>query len=122
MSAVPNVFVVEDDDVTRRLLRSYFDARPEVTLAGVAEDAEGLRELIAGQIPDVVVLDLGLPDARGAALLLEIKAECPDSSVIVFSGTARAQAGAHLATMGADAYVEKPDIAGLHARIVELVR
>jgi DNA-binding NarL/FixJ family response regulator len=121
MASPATVFVVEDDDVTRRLLTAYFQARPELALGGVAEDADGLRNLLAQRIPDAVVLDLELPDARGPALLLEIKADCPQCRVVVFSATPGEERGAYLATLGADAYVDKPDVAELHRRLVALL-
>ena len=65
--------------------------------------------------PDVVIVDLGLPDGRGEALIAEVVARRPRVVVLGMSGDASGRAGAMAA--GADGFVEKPveSVAAFHA-------
>ena len=56
--------------------------------------------------PDIVIVDLGLPDGRGEALIAEISARTPRVVVLGMSGDAGGRAGAMAA--GADGFVDKP--------------
>ena len=59
-----NVFIVEDDAVTRESLRARIEAHPRLTVgAAVGTAAEALAAL--GTRPDVLLVDLGLPDGSG---------------------------------------------------------
>ena len=65
--------------------------------------------------PDVVIVDLGLPDGRGEALIAEVVARKPRVVVLGMSGDAAGRAGAMAA--GADGFVEKPveSVAAFHS-------
>lgn len=59
------VFVVDDHDVVRKGLRFYLNARPEVLIVGEAGDAESAVAGVKDAVPDVVLMDMVLPLARG---------------------------------------------------------
>lgn len=117
---MPQVLVIEDDPDVRDAVGRLLTASGHVVrLCGVALD--GLREVTAWQ-PDVVVLDLGLPDLDGAAVLRRIRAT---SQVPVVIATARVQESEmiRLLRAGADDYVVKPYSAEqIEARIAALLR
>jgi DNA-binding response OmpR family regulator len=117
---MPTVLLVEDDSVIRTaLIRTLTSAGHVVSAVGTALDA--LRE-VAVQPPDVVVLDLGLPDVDGAAALRMMRG---DSDVPVIVATARTGEAniIRLLNAGADDYVTKP-FSGDHllARIAAVLR
>ena len=90
-------------------------------VVAVATAAEGLRTLRA-RPPDVVVLDVGLPDQDGFALLARIRAE---SDVPVVMLTARGELDDRIRglELGADDYIAKPfHFAELVARVRALLR
>jgi DNA-binding response OmpR family regulator len=118
--AVAHVLVIEDDqDIREAIDRLLSMAGHRVKLCPTALD--GLRELTSGS-PDVVVLDLNLPDLDGAAVLRRIRAS---SAVPVVVATARGAESEmiRLLRAGADDYVVKPYSAEqLEARILAVLR
>jgi CheY-like chemotaxis protein len=81
------VVLVDDVEDVRRLLRTALRFRGGFEVVGeAAEGAEGVR-LATTLHPDVVVLDLGLPDIAGREVLRRIRETSPESKVVVFSGT-----------------------------------
>ncbi|HMJ32638.1 MAG TPA: response regulator [Baekduia sp.] len=116
-----SVILVEDSLPMRQLLVAYLERQDEVRVVGVAETGEEFRALIDEQAPDAVVLDLGLPDSRGLDLLLHIQATSPSTAVVVFSGDSVSRRGGAMTMLGADAFVEKPDVQLLHRTIVDAV-
>jgi CheY-like chemotaxis protein/anti-sigma regulatory factor (Ser/Thr protein kinase) len=80
------VLLVDDVVEVRRLVRTSLRFRGGFEVVGEAEDGAGAVRLAARLRPDVVVLDLGLPDIAGHEVLSRIRAEAPDAKVVVFSG------------------------------------
>jgi DNA-binding response OmpR family regulator len=102
---MPKVLLVEDDAVVRgALVRSLTKADHVVRAVGTALDA--LREVTADR-PDLVILDLGLPDLDGADALRMLRGLC---EVPVIVATARDDEAeiVKLLNAGADDYLTKP--------------
>lgn len=68
------VFLVEDQHLVRRGIRTLLGLVPEIEVVGEAADGESAVRLIPGAAPDVVLLDLRLPDKDGIAVLEELAA------------------------------------------------
>ncbi len=115
-----NVVMVEDDVRIRQALARSLTAKGH----SVRQFAEGFAALdsIVADPPEVVLLDLGLPDIDGPDLLIELR-KVSDVPVIV--ATARDDDASVVSVLhaGADDYVIKPfSIEQVHARIVALLR
>ncbi|MGY1642402.1 response regulator transcription factor [Geodermatophilus sp. SYSU D00703] len=114
------LLVVEDDERIRTaLIRALRERGHAVSSAGTA--LTGLQSAVEDR-PDLVVLDLGLPDLDGGQLLRMLRAV---SAVPVIVATARDDDGSVVAALdaGADDYVVKPFSAGqLEARIRAVLR
>ncbi len=119
-SPVTTVAVVEDDPEILAAVTRGLTARGQVVLE--ASTGLGALGMIVDQCPDVVVLDLGLPDIDGLELLRMLRAV---STVPVIVATARDDEGEIIRTLdaGADEYVVKPYSADqLDARIRAVLR
>jgi len=78
------ILVVDDEEPIRDLLSDYFSKRDyEVRTAATAE--ETVRQIEEAK-PNVVILDILLPDADGMELLGQIKEDNPDLPVIIMTG------------------------------------
>jgi DNA-binding response OmpR family regulator len=102
---MPTILIVEDEPKLRDLLRGYFE-RDGMTVLTAATGAEGLS-LVTSAKPDLVVLDLGLPDIPGESVLGEIRRS---SQLPVLMLTAKADEEDRIRglELGADDYVTKP--------------
>ena len=114
------IFVVEDDQRIRStVVRELSDRGHSVRAAGTAMD--GLREVVEWA-PDVVVLDLGLPDVGGNEFLKMLRAV---SAVPVVVATARDDESeiVRMLDAGADDYIVKPySVDHLEARVRAVLR
>jgi len=108
------VLVVDDEPAIRRLLRgSLSRAGHDVIEAG---DARAALSALAIDKPDLVLLDLGLPDRDGLELIPLIKAT--GAALLVVSARDATDEKVSALDLGADDYVTKPfDTEEVHARI-----
>jgi two-component system, OmpR family, KDP operon response regulator KdpE len=101
----PRVLVVDDEPQILRFLRPALEASGYVVLhAGAGREA--LR-LIANAAPDIIVLDLGLPDMDGKDVLVEAR-KFTSAPILVLSARDREAEKIAALDLGADDYVEKP--------------
>jgi diguanylate cyclase (GGDEF)-like protein/PAS domain S-box-containing protein len=115
----PRVLVVEDSDHLRLLSRRVLEASGW-DVADAATAGECLQTIEAVD-PDVVLLDLGLPDADGDSVLAELKRSERTAwvPVVVLSGRSDGAEVSRLLLCGAQDYLVKPFVpAELHARLV----
>ncbi len=115
-----HILVVEDEPETRRLLARDLAAHGYgVTEVGTA--AEALRAW-EGRRPDLILLDLGLPDMDGTIVVQRVRRDAA-TPILVVSARDRERDKIAALEMGADDFVTKPFGMGeLHARIRSLLR
>ena len=99
------VLVIDDEPPIRRLLRTTL-AVQDYRVIEAADGAEGLS-LLRHERPDVLVLDLGLPDIDGLELIRKIRAESP-VPIVVLSSRDDERGKVEALDLGADDYVTKP--------------
>jgi two-component system KDP operon response regulator KdpE len=106
MSAAPlKVLVVDDEPPIRKLLRLGLSTQGYDILD--APSGKAALELIA-QKPDLVILDLGLPDIEGLELLRQIRQRHEGVPIVVLSSRGEEAAKVQALDLGADDYVTKP--------------
>ena len=109
------ILVVDDEPQIHRFLKPALEAAGFEFL-GASDGSEGLR-LAAARSPDLVLLDLGLPDGDGRGAIAKLRA-FSDVPVIILSARDREADKIGALDEGADDYVEKPFAVGeLLARI-----
>ena len=113
---IQSLFVVEDDI---RLLEAIRDAlSPDVLNLRMCQDVTSARNLLSEEQPELLILDLCLPDGDAFDLLAEIHKQQPTPLVIAMSGAATPQHGFHLAKLGVHVFLQKPfDTGELHDAI-----
>ena len=100
---------IEDNETNIEIMRAMLSQRPQVELSVAMTGSDGLaaaRRLM----PDLVLLDLDLPDINGIAVLHEIRADLRlgHTPVIVVSAYAQSDQVANAFDAGATDYVAKP--------------
>ena len=120
----PLVLVVDDTDETRRLMRRAL----EHDQFRVVEAATGLDavQAVAAVRPDVVVLDLGLPDISGLDVARRIRASATpgvaETILLACSASEQVEARASAIEAGCDAFESKPfDIRSFGGRVREVI-
>ncbi len=78
------VLIIEDDSMMRRHFERVIAEHPRLTLFGSAGDCKAGLKLLQKR-PDVMLVDLGLPDGNGMSLIRELKSVYPSSEAIVVS-------------------------------------
>jgi len=79
------MLVVENQDFMRRVLRDYLQsAYPDAAIMEAADGARAL-ELCRSRSPQLVLMDVGLPDADGIDLTAQVKEMLPETAVIIVS-------------------------------------
>lgn len=78
-----SVLIVEDDLLCRNRFAYAIALASDFELAGVADDLCGARALLERVCPDVLLIDLGLPDGNGVELIREVSRDHPHCDVMV---------------------------------------
>jgi DNA-binding NtrC family response regulator len=101
-----NLLVIDDDNVLRSLLAAEL-GRFGHSVAAAATAEEGLR-LVEERDPDVVLLDLSLPDQAGLDVLKHLRAERPALEVIVLTAHGTIDSAIAAMKLGAYEFLQKP--------------
>jgi two-component system, OmpR family, KDP operon response regulator KdpE len=114
------LLVVEDDDATRGAVASFL--RGHGHTVHEASDARTASAAWEAERPDLIILDLGLPDRDGLALVREIRRDAA-TPILILSARGREEDKVAALDLGADDYVTKPfGMTELRARIGALLR
>ncbi len=85
MSSTLRVLVVDDQQIVREGLATVLDLLPDVSVVGSAANGAEALELVARRRPDVVLMDLHMPELDGVAATRRIVAEHPSSAVLILT-------------------------------------
>lgn len=120
MSLSPKVLLIEDERQIRRFVRIAVEEEGcQVIEAGTM--AEGLAAAGAER-PDLIVLDLGLPDGNGVDLIRDVRGWA-DTPIVILSARAQEADKIDALDAGADDYLTKPfGVGELRARVRALLR
>jgi len=118
--ANPLILIIEDDPQTRRFLKTTLCNRGWRIIE--AENGKTGLAMIKSDSPDLVILDLGLPDIDGISVTQRLR-QLSDLPVLILSARSQEQNKIMALDAGADDYMTKPFGSGeLHARLQALLR
>jgi NarL family two-component system response regulator LiaR len=107
MMNVIRVLIVDDHVVVRRGIQMFLDTDPSIQIVGEAESGQDAVRKAKALQPDVILMDLVMPDGAGIEAIAEIKRSIPNAKIIVlttFGDESRAKAAMEA---GADGYLLK---------------
>ena len=116
------IMVADDHEIVRHGLRVLLQAQPAWTVCGEAVDG---REAVAKAIelkPDLVVLDVGMPNLNGLEATKQIRAALPATKVLILSLYESEQMVRDVLEAGASGYLLKSDASRYLAKAAEVVR
>jgi two-component system OmpR family response regulator len=120
MSRTQHIVVVDDEAPAREMVGEYLRLHGfEVTLC---DGGSSLRQCIAKQVPDLIVLDLNMPEEDGLSIVRTVK-QSTDVPIIMLTATASAIDRVVGLELGADDYIAKPcELRELLARVRSVLR
>jgi|SRR5580658_8649642 DNA-binding NarL/FixJ family response regulator len=104
-----HVLVVDDSFTVRQTLKRYLSTRGDVVVCGEAVNGREAVQRAMALKPDLVLLDLAMPELNGAEVASVLKGAMPDTRIILFT-MYRDNVGKYLSSaVGIDVVLSKPD-------------
>jgi DNA-binding NarL/FixJ family response regulator len=113
------ILLTEDHAVMRAALRSLLDANKEITVVGEADNGRQMMGLIESTAPDVVVMDINMPELNGIEATRQLCARNPHIKVLGLSLHVSGRMVSEMLNAGARGYVPKSSAAG---ELLEAIR
>lgn len=106
---MPPIRVLLVDDVAdiRESIRTILEFDERFQVVGEADNGASGLEMASTTDPDVVLLDLAMPDMDGLEALPKFEARAPEAGVVVFTGFRESKLGDQARALGAAAYLEE---------------
>jgi DNA-binding NarL/FixJ family response regulator len=105
--SVVSVLIVDDHSMVAESLRRVLEREDDLDVVGVAPTARDAVEIASEQHPDVVLMDLGLPDADGVTAAARILDALPDTKILILTGRGSDAVVAEALQAGCVGYLEK---------------
>ncbi|MEM9600669.1 MAG: response regulator transcription factor, partial [Pseudomonadota bacterium] len=100
------IAILDDDPAIREYFMEIITSRPDFDLAGAAPNLSKARELVLNKTPDLILVDVGLPDGSGVDFIPFVKASC-DAKVLMVTSFADRKTVVSAINAGADGYLLK---------------
>jgi two-component system response regulator NreC len=113
------IVLADDHNIVRRGLRLVLDSEPDLEVVAEAADLETARRYVRGHRPAVLVLDLNMPGGSSIEAIPDIRAESPETQIVVLTMQDEPEYAREALAGGALGYVLKE---GADAELVEAVR
>jgi DNA-binding NarL/FixJ family response regulator len=108
---IRRVLVVDDHPSFRRCARSLLSSEG-FEVVGEAEDGGTALALVSELSPDLVLIDIQLPDINGFEVVERLHEQDPELAVILVSSRDRSAYGSSIGTSGARGFITKADLSG----------
>jgi len=113
------VAIVDDHFFFRQGVRDVLNVEPDIIVVAECEDGQGALEVLKSVHPDVVLMDVNLPNINGLQITQRLKSACPDVNVIILTAYDDEEQIYRAIRIGASAYFAK-DVAP--AQLLDTVR
>jgi DNA-binding NarL/FixJ family response regulator len=77
---------VDDHPIVLQALKAIFEHTPDMEVLASSDTLEGLRIALQGASPEVLLLDLNLPEVQGLEALDVMRSEHPEAKILIFTG------------------------------------
>jgi CheY-like chemotaxis protein len=104
------ILIVDDHEVVRRGLRSLLSSRPDWEICGEAADGRAAVDQANSLRPDVILMDVSMPDMSGTQAAKILHKELPETQVVIISQNEPEITRRQAIEAGAAAYVAKSDL------------
>lgn len=101
------IVVVDDHPIVLEGMVKLLNGDPAYTVSGSFTNGNGLLDFLQNNRPDMVLLDIGLPDINGMELFGRIRALSPETIILAFSNHSEYSAVMQMLNMGANGYILK---------------
>jgi len=106
-SDVIRVAIVDDHFFFRQGVRDVLNVEPDIVVVAECEDGQGALEVLRSVHPDVVLMDVNLPNVNGLQITQRLKSACPDINVIILTAYDDEEQIYRAIRIGASAYFAK---------------
>ncbi len=115
------IFLADDHMVVREGLKTLINAQVDMTVVGEVSDGQSAADLVGNCQPDVVIMDISMPQVNGIQATAEIKAACPEVKVLVLSIHDDTSYLRQMLAVGASGYILKHTAADALIQAIRLV-
>lgn len=109
MDKLLRILIADDHEVARRGIRALLEGRLEWEVSGEAKDGREAVELASKLKPDIVLLDIGMPNLNGLDAARQILAAAPDSRILIITMHDTEQVVREVLAAGARGFLLKSD-------------
>jgi NarL family two-component system response regulator LiaR len=107
MTAPITVLIVDDYEIVRNGIHSFLDTQPDFRVIGEASSGQEAMEIVMKLIPDIVLLDMKMPDIDGIETTTRIKRISPHTQVVILTSHANNKYSFPALKAGAISYLLK---------------
>jgi DNA-binding NarL/FixJ family response regulator len=101
------IFLVDDHQIVRDGIKSLLLDSPEISIAGEAMNGKEFMEKIEQVLPDVILMDISLPDISGIELTRQVTQQFPDIKIVILSMYTQEEFITNSIAAGAKGYLPK---------------
>jgi DNA-binding NarL/FixJ family response regulator len=109
------ILIVDDHPSFREVARTALECDGYIVIGAVADGESAITETLSHQ-PDIVLLDVGLPDMTGFEAASRLRAADSSAAIMITSSRERSQFGPLIVESGADGFIQKENLSGTMIR------
>ena len=115
------IMVVDDHDAMRGALITLINNEADMIVVAEAECGRSAVQRVADSQPDVIVMDIIMPNLNGIKATTQIKLAHPSVQVVLLSGLYDYEEMSHLVAAGASGYIHKLDATDVLLDVIRIV-